>query len=187
MRKTWKIVNRSGWKIGWLTISSCRNSSNHSVIVLRNDGEHECDIINREKIDSDAESGEPRYRFGGSRRRRHSLRRRSLFTVFSNCNKTPLCSEFAISLPPRRQREKGSCISLRFSAGDDGGDYGDDDDELPSKRCSLTAFFLLPLCPPEWKLDPLLVPLRSLVPSGVRARFASRDWNSRGGLLSPTT
>ncbi|EGI61883.1 hypothetical protein G5I_09784 [Acromyrmex echinatior] len=53
----------------------------------------------------------------------------------------------ASSSPPRRQREKGLRISLRFSAGsNDAGDDNDNDDTMvPSERCSPTAFFPLPL------------------------------------------
>jgi len=104
--------------------------------------------------------------------------------VFSNCNKTPLCS--ASSSPPRRQREKGLRISLRFSAGsDDAGDDNDNNDDtmrflrrdavLPLFSC-YHCWDVFPLCLLEWKLDPLLVSPRSFVSSDVCARGASRDW-----------
>ena len=95
-------------------------------------------------------------------KRRRSSWRRPLFMVFSNYNKTPLCS--ASSSPPRRQREKGLRISLRFSAGsDDAGDDNDNNDDtmrflrrdavLPLFSC-YHCWDVFPLCLLEWKLDP---------------------------------
>jgi len=94
-----------------------------------------------------------------------------IYDILSDSNKTLPCSTFnALS---RRQRMKRPRISLRFSMADnDGDDNNDNSDELPSRRCGLTAFFLTnarraPLCLLEWKLDLLLFPLFYLRLSGT--------------------
>lgn len=61
-------------------------------------------LISTEKV-------KPRYRFSGSRD--GAVHHGVVLYLFSNCNKTSLCS--ASSSPPR-QKEKGSRISLRFTA-----------------------------------------------------------------------
>lgn len=130
-------------------------------------------------------------RFSGSRRRRRSLRRRPLFTVFLNCNKMPLCSES--SSPPRRQREKGSCISLRFSAGDDDGDNGDNDDDTMSflRRDAVLPLFSCYRCVPasSARMEIRSASRSSSFSPSIRRARAMRisGLKQRRGLLSPTT
>lgn len=97
--------------------------------------------------------------------RRHRV---PLLMVFSNCNKTSPCSAFSFATATKRKRVTYQSASH------------DNDDETMSflRREQLYRFFpvtlrdAFPLCLPEWKLDPLLVPPRSLLPSNVRARDA---------------
>jgi len=125
----------------------------------------EHDIINgREKVDFDRES-ETSVSVQWLERRRRSLRRRPLLMVFSNCNKTSPCSAFS-SLP--RQKEKESRISLRFTTTTTTRRWASFREMQSYRFFPVTLRDAFPLCLPEWKLDPLLVPPRSLLPTYAR-------------------